>query len=248
MPSRRLVLALPLALIAAPARAAAPESVTFRAADGLVVHADLYRPAGPPRGVLLLFHQAGGSRLEYAPVAPRLAALGWVALAVDARSGGGLFGGRNLTAAALPDDPGYLTALPDLEAALAWARGQWPGLKPVVWGSSYSAALVFLLAARHPAEIAAVLAFSPGEYLPGVSVRAAAARVAVPLYVTSAADAGEEAAAAELLAASPARHKRQYRARAGVHGSATLRPDADPAGAEANFADVTAFLRSLPAG
>ena len=243
---RRVVLTLLLAMLPAFARAAEPAPVTFRAADGVVVHGDLYRPAGAPRGVLLLFHQAGANRLEYAPIAPRLAALGWVALAIDQRSGGDLFGGRNLTAAGVRGDPGYMAALPDLEAALAFARAQWPGMRPAVWGSSYSAALVFVLAARHPAEISAVLAFSPGEYLP-VSVRAAAARVTVPIYVTSASDPEEEQAAAAILAASPSALKRQARARVGTHGSATLRPDVNPQGAAANFADVTAWLTELPA-
>ena len=242
---RRVVLGLMMALLPALARAAGPEAVVFPAADGIVVHGDLYRPAGKPRGVLLLFHQAGSSRLEYAPIAPKLAALGWAALAIDQRSGGSLFGGRNLTAEAVPS-ASYTAALPDLEAAVAWARKQWPGVRPAVWGSSYSAALVFVLASRHPADISAVLAFSPGEYLSGVSVRAAAARVTVPLYVTSASDSEEEADAATILAASPAALKRQERARNGVHGSATLRPDANPAGAEANFAAVAAFLGALP--
>lgn len=248
MPSRRVVLGLSLFLLSpALARAAAPEPVVFPAADGIIVHGDLYRPAGRPRGVILLFHQAGSNRTEYVPIAPRLAALGWIALAIDQRSGGNLFGGRNQTAAEVWGGATYRAALPDLEAALAWARTQWPGVRPAVWGSSYSAALVFVLAASHPADVSAVLAFSPGEYIPGVSIRAAAAHVAVPVYVTSAADPEEEADAAALLAASPAAVKRQDRARNGVHGSATLRPDSDPAGAEANFAAVTAFLGALPA-
>jgi alpha-beta hydrolase superfamily lysophospholipase len=244
--STRLVFAFLLALLPAFARAAAPEPVNFPAADGVVVHGDLYRPGGPPRGVLLLFHQAAASRAEYAPIAPKLAALGWLALAIDQRSGGGYFGGHNLTAAGVRGDQGYMAALPDLEAALAFARAQWPAWRPAVWGSSYSAALVFLLAARHQADISAVLAFSPGEYLSGASVAAAAARVAVPIYVTSASDPDEVSAAAEILAASPAKVKRQHRAAVGVHGSATLRADSNTAGAEANFADVTGWLAALP--
>jgi dienelactone hydrolase len=246
MPTRRTMLTALLSALPALALAAGPEPVTFPAADRVTVHADLYRPTGTPRGVVLLFHQAGSSRLEYSSIAPRLAGLGWMALAVDARSGGSLFGERNLTAAGLRGDPGYMAAFADLEAALAFSRQNWPGVRPVAWGSSYSAALVFLLAAKHPAGIAAVVAFSPGEYLP-VPVRAAAAQVKVPVYVTSAADSEEESAAATLLAASPATVKRQYRARSGIHGSATLRPDSNPAGAEANFADVAAFLSALPA-
>jgi pimeloyl-ACP methyl ester carboxylesterase len=59
----------------------------------------------------------------------------------------------------------------------------------IVWGSSYSAALVFLLAANHRREIKAILAFSPGEYLRGSStVRKAAAQVSIPIFVTSAKD------------------------------------------------------------
>ncbi len=245
---RRLVLgSMLLAVIPDFALAASPEPVAFAAADGVTVHGDLYLPtAGAPRGVVLLFHQAGASRLEYAPIAPRLAALGWAALAIDQRSGGGMFGGRNLTADGAHGDASYLAALPDLEAALVWARARWPRSRPAVWGSSYSAALVFLLAARHPADVSAVLAFSPGEYLPGVSVRAAAAKVTASLYVTSASDGDEEDAAAALLAASPAAFKRQERPRIGVHGSATLRDDFNPKGAAANFAAVAAFLSALP--
>jgi len=52
----------------------------------------------------------------------------------------------------------------------------------VVWGSSYSAALVFLLAARHPGDVNGVVAFSPGEYLSkGTAVRDAARKAEVPL-------------------------------------------------------------------
>jgi dienelactone hydrolase len=243
MPSR-FVLALLFILLPQLARAAEP--VTFPAFDGVMVHADLYRPQGKPRGVLLLFHQAGSSRAEYIPIAPKLAALGWLALAVDQRSGGSYFGGRNLTAAGVRGESSYLAALPDLEAALAWSRVQWPAFRPAAWGSSYSAALVFLLAARHPADVSAVLAFSPGEYLSGASVRAAAAHVTAPIYVTSASDADEEEAAAAILVASPATVKRQDRAKSGVHGSATLRPDANPEGAAANFAAVAGWLDSLP--
>jgi pimeloyl-ACP methyl ester carboxylesterase len=138
------------------------------------------------------------------------------------------------------------STLPDLEAALAYARATFPAWRPAALGSSYSAAFVFLLAARHPSDVSAVLAFSPGEYLSGASVAAAAAaRVGAPVYVTSASNAGEEAAAA-ILAASPAQVKRQTRARVGAHGTATLRADSNPEGAAANFSDVAAWLAALP--
>jgi pimeloyl-ACP methyl ester carboxylesterase len=93
----------------------------------------------------------------------------------------------------------------------------------LVWGSSYSAALVFVLAARHPKEIAAVLAFSPGEYIGGIGIAAAASRLVCPIFATSASDPAEEAVAAAILKASPTALKRQYKAKSGLHGSSTLR-------------------------
>ncbi|KPF79751.1 hypothetical protein IP88_01545 [alpha proteobacterium AAP81b] len=222
------------------AAAALATPIRFAARDGVSVHGDFTAPAGASRGTILLFHMAGSNLGEYAPIVPRLVAAGFATLAVDARSGGRLWGRDNATAAAVRGQPDYQAALPDLEAALTEARRR--GARRVIaWGSSYSAALVFELAARHP-EIGAVLAFSPGEYIDGVSIAGAAARVRVPVFVTSAADAGEIAAARAIVATVPGGRGRQQVPRAGVHGSATLRADRNPAGAAANFAAVLAFL------
>jgi len=222
------------------ARPAAAAPVRLRAADGLTVFGEATPAAtARPRGTILLFHMAGSNRGEYGPIAAELARRGFASLAIDQRSGGEAWGQRNETAAALPRDPGYRAALPDLEAALAWAP---PG--PVIlWGSSYSAALVFLVAAARP--VTAVLAFSPGEYLRGASVRDAAARVACPVFVTSDADPAEEAAAAAILAAVPGGLRRQYRPKAGAHGSSILRADRNPRGAAAAWDAVGGFLDAV---
>lgn len=221
----------------------APRSVTLRAADGVEVHGTFY-PAPAPRGLILLFHQAGSSKGEYATIAPRLVAEGYSALAIDQRSGGTLFS-RNETAAGLRHPASYLDAKQDLEAALAWGKQQ---AGPVIlWGSSYSAALVFLVAAERPQAVRAVLAFSPGEYLGRPTlVRDAAARVEVPIFVTSADDPGEIGTAREILAAAPAAVKDQYvPAQGGIHGSSTLIRSRDPKGAAANWRAVLAFLARL---
>ncbi len=223
--------------------AALATPIDFKARDGVTVHADFNAPAGTPRGTILLFHMAGSNYAEYAPIAPRLAAAGFATLAVDARSGGRLWGRDNATAAGVKGNPGYQAALPDLEAALAEAHRR--GAAPVIaWGSSYSAALVFELAQRHP-EVAAVLAFSPGEYIDGVSIAGEAAKLKVPVFVTSAADAGEIAAAKAIVGAVPGKLGHQYVPRAGVHGSSTLRTDRNPRGAADNFTAVMAFLDSV---
>jgi alpha-beta hydrolase superfamily lysophospholipase len=154
--------------------------VTLQAGDGVSISGLVY-PAAHPKAIILLFHQADSSKAEYATIAPRLAAMGFTALAIDQRSGGSLYG-PNETAARLSTPSTYEQAKPDLVAALDWASPQ--HLPVALWGSSYSAALVFEVAAEHPDEVSAVVAFSPGEYLEDrSSVRRAAVGVRAPIYV-----------------------------------------------------------------
>jgi dienelactone hydrolase len=230
------------ALWAAPSRAAEP--VSFAASDGVQIFADYYPTGDKAKPLILLFHQAGSNRAEYASIAPRLTALGFNALAVDQRSGGDLWGHGNETVRHLGKSTGFSAALADLEAAVAWAKSSGHTGPVLVWGSSYSAALVFLLAAKHPHEIGAVLAFSPGEYLNGPpSVASAAAQLSVPIFVTSAKDSGEIAAAKEILDAAHSTVRVQFIPHvAGVHGSSTLRPDRNPSGEKENWAAVEQFL------
>jgi alpha-beta hydrolase superfamily lysophospholipase len=219
------------------------EPVQLTAADGVAVYATHSAPEHA-RALILLFHQAGSGQGEYATIAPRLNAAGYATLTVDARAGGDLYGG-NWTVKKLGHAGDYLSARQDLEAALAWADQQ--KLPVILWGSSYSASLVLALAAKHPVK--AVFAFSPGEYFDGkLDVRAEAAKVTSPLFVTSAHDAEEEAAAKAITDASPATLKRQYIARdGGVHGSSTLNPDKNPASAPV-WAAVMAFLDAAMRG
>lgn len=214
-------------------------SISFKARDGIVVHGNYYR-AAHPKGLILLFHQAGSSKDEYSTIAPRLVEAGYSALAIDQRSGGDLFG-TNETAAGLGRKADYLEAKQDLEAALAW--GQKQKLPVLLWGSSYSSSLVFLVAAEHP-DVKAVLAFSPGEYFDNKSiVRDAASHVTAPIYVTSADTDEEIEAARSILAASPSSLKQQYIPRTGgVHGSSTLIEARDPKGAGDNWKALLAFL------
>jgi dienelactone hydrolase len=217
------------------------EPVTLRARDGVSISALLYE-AAQPKAVMLLFHQAGSSKAEYATIAPRLAAAGYTALAIDQRSGGSLYG-PNETASRLGRSATYEDAKPDLVAALDWAASR--HLPIVLWGSSYSAALVFEVAAEHASQVGAVIAFSPGEYLgKSGAVARASAQVGVPIYVTSSSDADEIDAARKILAASPASSKTQFVPKVGLHGSSTLIEARDPKGAAENWDHVLAFLAS----
>lgn len=229
-----------LLCLASTAALAAP--VTLTAADGVKIYGDYESPVGPPRGVTVLFHMAESSRAEYAPIVPRLLQMGFATLAIDQRSGGGAFSPRNQTVTGLGRSTGYAEALPDLEAALAFARDHAGKLPVIVVGSSYSAALVFVLAAKHPQEISALMAFSPGEYLQGLGVAASASRLRLPVFITSAANSGEVTVAKAIFAVTTSTDKVQFIPKNGVHGASTLREDRNRAGYAENWAAVEAFL------
>ena len=222
------------------------EPVTFTAADGIKVFGNYEGSKDGARPLILLFHQASSSLHEYDPIAPRLNQLGFDTLAIDQRSGGSLYG-PNQTAAAARGGSDFSAAYKDLEAALKWGEARpGPGRKIIVWGSSYSASLVFLLAAEHKSAIAAVLSFSPGEYFGSSSlVRDAAAKVDAPVFVSSAGDNSEVGEAKRILAASPSARKTQYVPKSGTHGSSSLREDRNPRGASENWKAVEAFLGSV---
>ncbi len=240
-------LALAAALVLA-ASAAAPivTPVHFAAGDGVVVYGTAYAARPPAIATILLFHQAGSSKSEYLPIAPRLAALGYNVLAIDQRSGGDLYSPPNETVLHLGKSTPYPDVLKDMDAAVDFARQRFPKSSLYAWGSSYSAGLVFALAAEHPHDIAAVLAFSPNEYFDDKRfVRDAARGVTVPVFVDSAADKNEEDGAREILDAASSQVKVDYVPTHGIHGSSTLRDDRDPAGAAENWDAVTNFLKRI---
>ncbi|HZV93909.1 MAG TPA: alpha/beta fold hydrolase [Caldimonas sp.] len=223
--------------------AAAAERVQLVAADQVAVFGEVWRAAGERPPVIIAFHQAESNHAEYAPIAPRLAQDGFTVLAIDQRSGDGAFGGTNLTVETLGDSTDYDEALPDLEAALAWAHEHADGAPVIAWGSSYSAALVFLLAARHADEVSAVVAFSPGEYLRNpTAVHDAARQLTMPVYIDQASSADEIAASTSILDAVGNSHKRMFMQDPSTHGASTLRADSNPMGNEAHWQSVLKFL------
>jgi dienelactone hydrolase len=235
---------LGLGLAIAAAVAAEPATIWLATQDDVEIRGDLYALPGEKAEsspVVLLFHQAGSNRGEYAEIAPRLNALGFHALAIDQRSGGERWGFKNLTVEKLGNSTSYLAALPDLAAALKWKDEAGYTGKTVVWGSSYSAALVFLLAAEHD-EIDAILSFSPGEYLGERKdeVRRAARKVSKPVLVLTPAD--EEDRARPIVDVIAGEDRQLVIPDEAVHGSSMLVPDRNP-GAEQIWPAVGAFLK-----
>ncbi|UGB37216.1 alpha/beta hydrolase [Frateuria soli] len=236
-----------LAIVMLPLAARAGEPVTLKASDGGTVYGTLNRAGGHAGAILLLFHQAGASRHEYDPLVPVFTKMGYDTLAIDQRSGDGLFGGRNETVDKRGGSTGYLDALPDLEGALAWAKAHHYARIALV-GSSYSSSLAIVLAARHPRDVAAVASFSPGEYFDDDKnlVKRAAAKVAVPFYITTPPE--EEDRVGEVLRDAHGADITHFRQAHGVHGASTLVQSRDPRGYAANLRSFSDFLRrALPA-
>lgn len=220
-----------------------PEAVELTTSDRMAVPGT-YRRAVDPKALILLFHQRGSSRAEFFEIAPRLVANGYSSLAVDQRGGGDKWRVPNRPAEEWGENDTHWDAMPDLEAAFAWASGQ--GLPIILWGSSYTAALVFPLAAAHGDAVKAVLAFSPGEYLAGQAVTKAAARVTVPVFISSATTLNEVGYAQPVFDAVASAEKRYFLPREGsVHASLALIRAENPDGYEEVWAAVLAFLRRV---
>ncbi|MGI9625659.1 MAG: alpha/beta hydrolase [Longimicrobiales bacterium] len=218
------------------------------ASDGVTVYATEHCLDQEAGTYLLLFHQGGASgEAEYGPIIPRLCGLGYRPVTIDQRAGGELFGGVNRTATALGAEAGYCDALPDLEAALDYAAGQAPGRPAIVWGSSYSAALVFYLARDRPDDIAGVLAFSPasGEPMAGCIPEEVAGELTVPVLALRPGTEAERESVAAQIVALEALGVETYTSNAGSHGSSMLVEERVEAPVEDTWAVVLNFLARL---
>lgn len=167
------------------------ETITFKANDGTRVTADLYMAHKADAPFIILYHQAGYSRGEYRSIAPMLNEMGFNCMAVDQRSGDKVNGVINEThkgavASKLPTE--YLDAIPDMEAAYLYVKYSIKPDKIILWGSSYSAAVLFYLGSVHHKNLSGILCFAPGNYfkINNKELKTFAARITCPVFVTSA--------------------------------------------------------------
>ncbi len=169
------------------------ETIYFDAEDGVQIAAELYMPHPKTAPFIVLFHQANWSRGEYIEIAPRLNKLGFNCMSVDLRSGGAVNEVKNITrqnALKAMKETEYVHSLPDMKAAILFAKKNYATDKVIIWGSSYSSALALKLAGDMPGLVKAVLAFSPGEYFvsqgkPRDYVTSSAIKITQPVFVTS---------------------------------------------------------------
>lgn len=141
-----------------------PKKVEFKAADGLVISGNLYE-VGKNKPVILLMHQAGYNRMEYADIAPKLNKMGYNCLALDLRSGGHFAEKPNNTNTRALEKglkPEMTDAQQDIAVAIDFLHKKY-NQKVIVWGSSFSSSLALLEGADNP-KVKAIISFSPGDY------------------------------------------------------------------------------------
>ncbi len=223
------------------------KTIPISTSDGLTITADIYELEDSQAPVILLFHQARFSRGEYREIAPKLNALGFTCIAIDQRSGGQVNGVENdLFSEAEKNGKGttYADAYPDLKYTLQYARKAYPDQKIIVWGSSYSASLVLVLAAHYPEIVSGALAFSPGNYFEfdDKSVTEFAKTVNCPVFLTS---SREEAPSRQDIFKSLAAKQKTFfiPEGEGYHGSKALW--SANAGNEEYWTAVEAFLKPM---
>ncbi len=161
------------------------KTITFYSLDSLEITADHYH-INNSSPVIILCHQAGWSRGEYIEIATRLNDLGYNALAIDQRSGMAVNGIENETAKNASIEQKsmrFIDAKQDIQAAIDWAKNRY-NQKVILWGSSYSSSLSLMISAERD-DVSKVLAFSPGEYLQGISVQGNISGISIPCFLTS---------------------------------------------------------------
>jgi len=206
------------------------KQIEFDSLDGLKITADLYmKSSDKTQPFILLCHQAGWSRGEYREIAPKLNSLGFNCMAIDQRSGEAVNGVANETAArakAAGKGGAFVDAEQDIIAAAKHAQANLADGKLLLWGSSYSAALVLRVAGEHTDIVDGALSFAPGEYFASQGksktwIASSVTKALCPIFITSA--KREHKGWKNIFAAIKADGKAQFLPKtAGNHGSRAL--------------------------
>ena len=245
MNTRSFSIAFALAIAALSAADTAKE-IKLKAKDGTTVYAYLTQRQMPTGAIVLMFHQAGSSHAEYTPIIPNITKLAFDCLALDQRSGDGMYG-PNKTAAQFKGQVEYADAYQDMVAAVDWAKAH-HYKKIVAWGSSYSAALTLRLADERGKDLVAAMAFSPGEYIGKKgTVKRWASRSKVPMFLTATPDEVKASVMSFYDALPKAVQSKSliWTNKNSVHGSSALRKDKNPSGYRLYETTVEDWLRKV---
>jgi pimeloyl-ACP methyl ester carboxylesterase len=218
-------------------------TVKFESPEEIKITADFYvteDSASAP--LILLFHQYRSSRGEYREIAPVLTYMGFNCLAVDTRCGSTDRWNniQNETSSNSDDlDRNFVAAYPDIVAALNYGIEDIKSDKIILWGSSFSSALIFKLAYENKKNIIGLLSFSPGEYMyeKGIVADWASQVKDIPVFITC--GAGETETSKVIYNAVATQNKEFYLPNQGEHGSSILIDDAR------NWQPVKKFLEKF---
>lgn len=191
-----------------------PEPIIFRTQDGVRI-AGACVDADHPRAAAVLLHMMPATKESWSAFASRLSGLGIASLAIDLRGhGDSTQGPEGRLDYKLFDDAAHQSARQDVDAALEFLRGRYPGSPLLAVGASIGANLALRAMADH-ADVAAVLALSPGLAYHGVATEDAVRRFRPGQRALLAASREDEYAAASVDALGAA----------SVHGVETLALD-----------------------
>ena len=222
--------------------------VVFFANDSLKLYGDLH-VLDKKKPIIILFHQAGANaRGEYNTIIPELLKEGFNVLAIDQRTGGQSFGKYNRTVAEIPANRfGYCDAYPDLEAALKYVHDNDFSGKKLIWGSSYSAALVIKLGFKNPDSIDGILAFSPASGAPmkGCDPNEYFEKINTPLLVLRPKREMEFESVKNQFNLAKKYNHQFYVAENGVHGSSMLVESRTKSNNDETWAAVKGFLSTF---
>jgi pimeloyl-ACP methyl ester carboxylesterase len=163
--------------------AASSHTVTFRAADGTQLAADLYEPQGQPAPAVVLVHMLTRTRLDWVATAERLQEAGILALAVDLRGHGQSGGSLD------PAGGGLAPMQRDVQAAVAFlkSRNTVATGRLGIAGASLGAQLAVLVAASDPSIRSLALLSAGGDYR-GLRIEAALRKVNRPVLLVAGSD------------------------------------------------------------
>ena len=224
------------------------EEIEFKGIDGTTIYGDYYA-GNDDAPLIMLHHQAGwNARGEYGEISARLVDNGYNVLSVDARGGGNRDGVPNRTLEALGINRlPFCEVLPDVISTLKFANEKYPNSKKILWGSSYSAALVLKVAASEADDVLAVLSFSPaeGEFMGNCQPSDQAGKISVPVMILRPASelkSETNIAQFELFKSSG---YTMHVAENGVHGSSMLVTDRTKHNTDAEWSAVLSFLEKV---
>ncbi|MEQ8423951.1 MAG: alpha/beta hydrolase, partial [Cyclobacteriaceae bacterium] len=219
--------------------------ISYYTSDSVRIFGDLYE-VNKNAASVLLFHQGGSnSRAEYKAIIPELNQQGFNVLTIDQRTGGQLYGAYNRTVAEFAlNRYGYCDAYPDLEGALDYLINVGFSGNKILWGSSYSAALVIQLAHKRQDDVTAVLAFSPasGDPMEGCQPEEYFSDLQAPLLVLRPASEMEYDHVKQQFELAQETGHETYIADPGVHGSSMLVSERIKGDAAQNWGVVNSFL------